>query len=136
MTLNDAIGKDIFIIDNDSYNDADLNKLTAEELEVLKLKIANNIIRLSTAIKNKQIDYAMGGEGCTKEWYTARKHILSVNQRILPYIKMLINKRRKKERTLSDYFMAQARTELVPGHFSRILNNAKREMQIMREGMG
>ena len=134
MTLNDVIGKDIFFIDNDRYNDDDIKRLSTENLEKLKLRITNNINSLSTVIKNKQIEYATGGEGCSADWYIKRKHILSLNQRVLPYVNILIKKRRQDERPLSEYFMNLAQNELPAWQYGQILNAAKNEMRLMREG--
>lgn len=129
MTLKEAINKDIFIIDKDSFNDDDLNILSLEALENLKLRIHNKVDILSTAIKAKQIEYTQGGEGFSQDWYINHRRGLSINQRALMYVNMLIKSRRRSECNISEFFMDQAKIMLLPEQFDSILRRAQAEMQ-------
>ena len=134
MTLRDAIDRDLFIIDGCQYTDAYIQRMALDDLETLKMRINKKISGLSASIKEKQIDYASGGERAAKKWYMDRRLALSINQRVLAYIKCLIKKRLREGRKISDYFMDEAKTALPPGEYDRILHNAQREMQILMEG--
>jgi hypothetical protein len=139
MSLRDAIGKDIYIIEENQYTDADLKKMSVEDLEQLKLKVTLKISSLSLAMKAKQADYATGGAGTSKEWYINHKYALHINQRVLPYINALIRGRfkeiRGRSRSISDYFMDEARAFLKPDEFETILRNAQQEMLLLQGGM-
>jgi hypothetical protein len=137
MSLRDAIGKDIYIIEENQYTDADLKKMSVEDLEQLKLKVTLKISSLSLAMKAKQADYATGGTGTTKEWYINHKYALHINQRVLPYINALIRGRLKetRNRSISDYFMDEARAFLKPNEFETILRNAQQEMSLLQGGI-
>ena len=128
MTLQDAINKDIFIIDNSQFSDADLQRMTSDELETLKMWISRKISDVSASLKEKQIDYANGGEGATKDWYMKCKYALSLNQHVLHYVNLLIKKHRCSERSISDFFMSQAKTILSPREYELILSSAYKEM--------
>jgi len=131
MSLKDAIGKDVYIIEDDQFTDSNFQTMPTEDLEKLKLRVNLKISNLSTAIKAKQIDHASGGEGASKDWYINHKVALSISQRILPYINSLIKQRRRAERSLSDHFMDQAKIFLSQKEFETILENAQ---VIVREG--
>jgi hypothetical protein len=131
MSLKDAIGKDVYLIEDDQFTDSDFQGMPTEDLEKLKLRINLKISNLSTAIKAKQIDHSSGGEGASKDWYINHKIALSISQQILPYINSLIKQRRRAERTLGDLFMDQAKAFLTQNEFETILKNAQ---LIAREG--
>jgi hypothetical protein len=134
MNLQDAIGKTVYIIENDQYTDSDIKNMSIDELERLKMRINLKIDGLSSAIKAKQIEYANGGEGSTKEWYVTHRYALTINQRMLPYINNIIKniiKRKRSEKSLGDHFMDQARQLLPQNDFETILKNA----QLKREGV-
>jgi hypothetical protein len=134
MNLRDAIGKDFYVIDGSGYIDEDLKKMSLEALESLRLRIELKISSLSMSIKANQIDYASSGKGTTKEWYTKHKYVLSINQRVLPYIANLIKQRRREQRrNISDYFMDEAKAYLKQNDFEEILKNARHEMAILWE---
>jgi hypothetical protein len=135
MNLLDAIGKDIYIIEENHYTDADLKRMPLEDLESLRMRIELKVSSLSMLIKTKQIDYTSGGKGTTKEWYTRHKYALSLNQRILPYITNLIKQRRRELRSIGDYFMDEAKVFLKQKDFEEILKNARHEMSLLREGV-
>jgi hypothetical protein len=128
MNLQDAIGKDIYIIENDQYSDIDIKNMSMDELERLKMRVNLKIDGLSSAIKAKQIEYANGGKGTTKEWYVTHRYALTINQRMVPYINNIIKsiiKRRRSEKSLGDHFMDQARQLLTQNDFETILKNAQ-----------
>jgi hypothetical protein len=129
MSLKDAIGKDSYIIEDEQYTTDDLEKMSTEDLEKLKLRINLKITSLSSAIKIKQIEHSSGGDGATKEWYINHKFALSINQRVLPYINSLIKQRRRAERSLADYFVDKAKIFLSTGDFETILNMAQAAMR-------
>jgi hypothetical protein len=124
MNLRDAIGKDVYIIENDQYTDTGFQNLPTEELERLKMRISLKINSLASAIKAKQIDRANGGEGATKEWYVNHRYALTINQRMLPFINSLIKQRRRSGKSMSDHFMDQARLLLPRDDFEAILKSA------------
>jgi hypothetical protein len=128
MNLQDAIGKDVYIIENDQYTDIDIKNMSIDELERLKMRVNLKIDGLSSAIKAKQIEYANGGKGTTKEWYVTHRYALTINQRMVPYINNIIKniiKRRRSEKSLGDHFMDQARQLLTQNDFETILKNAQ-----------
>ena len=133
MTLQDAIDRDLFIIDNAQFSDSDLKKMSIDDLETLKMRINNKISGLSASLKEKQLDYAKGGEGASKDWYMKRRLALSINQRVLTYINSIIKKRRRTERSISDFFMDQAKNILTSAEYKQILNSAQKEMQFREE---
>jgi hypothetical protein len=135
MSLRDAIGKEQYIIEGNQYTDADLKKMSLEDLESLRMRIELKISTLSLLIKTRQIDYTSGGKGTTKEWYMRHKYVLLINQRVLPYIANIIKQRRKKLRGIGDYFMDEAKVFLKPNDYEAILKNAQHEMSLLREGV-
>jgi hypothetical protein len=129
MNLQDAIGKDVYIIENDQYADIDIKAMPIDELERLKMRVNLKIDGLTSAIKARQIEYAEGGKGSTKTWYVNHRYALTINQRMLPYINAIL-KRRRSEKSLGDHFIDQARRLLPQNDFETILKNA----QTLREG--
>lgn len=121
MSLKDAIGKDAYIIDGASYTDNDLQAMSTDDLEKLKMRIADKISGLAAAIQKKRIDYSNGGEGATKKWYADHKFLLSLNEKVLPYINSLLKRRRRSEINLGDAFMNQAKQILPAKDFEVIL---------------
>ncbi|GMO39955.1 MAG: hypothetical protein Pg6C_00640 [Treponemataceae bacterium] len=89
------------------------------------MRIGLKINSLSLAIREKQIEHSEGGAGSTKEWYVKRKYALAINQRMLPFINILIKQRRRSERSIGDLFMDQARLILPQNDFENILENAR-----------
>ncbi|GHU83774.1 hypothetical protein FACS189468_9180 [Spirochaetia bacterium] len=135
MTLRDAIDKEYFYIENISYSDNDLKTMSLDELETLKMLITKKISGLSLLLKEKQADN-FNEENVSKGWSMSRKRALYINQRVLVYVSSLMKKQRKKEtRGLCDYFMDEAKSYLKANDFEAILQNARREMDLMiREG--
>ena len=134
MTLRDAIDQDVFNIDDTQYTDADLQAMSVDELETLKMRINKRISGLSAAIREKQIDYSNSGKRAEKDWYMNRKIALSINQRVFTYVNSLIKSRRRLERNISDYFMEQAKTVLPRNDFELILSKAQREKETKEKG--
>jgi hypothetical protein len=128
MTLHDAIDKDHFIIDENQYTDFDLQEMPLDELESLKMRINKKISGISASIKGSQIDFANTGKRAPRDWYMNNKLSLSINQRVLVYINILIKKRRRSERSISDFFMDSAKSILSTQDFNFILNNAHDKM--------
>jgi hypothetical protein len=129
MNLQDAIGKDVYIIENDQYADIDIKTMPIDELERLKMRVNLKIDGLTLAIKARQIEYAESGKGSTKEWYVNHRYALTINQQMLSYINTII-KRRRSQKSLGDHFIDQARRLLPQNDFETILKNA----QTLREG--
>ena len=135
MTLHDAIDKDFFIIDETRYSDTEIQKMTLDDLETLKMRINKKISGLSASIKEKQIDYANSGRRASKDWYLNRKLALSINQRVLMYVNYLLKKRSKEaSQGLGDYFMGQAKIILKKNDYELILSNAYREKECAERG--
>ena len=134
MNLRDAIGKDIYTLDGKKYIDDDFQKMSIDDLETLKIRINKVISTISLQIKEKKIDYSSGGQGATKGWYVKHRDALTINQQVFQYLNSLIKKQRHGRRKISDYFMDEANMTLPPDVYERILKNAQREMEIMREG--
>ena len=130
MNLQDAIDQKKFIIEDRTLTDDDIQAMSIDELETLKMQITKKISGLSASLKEKQIDYANGGQGSSKEWYMSRRSALSINQRVLTYINSLIKKHRiRTSRTISDYFMVKAKAVLPRADFENILGEAQKEMK-------
>jgi hypothetical protein len=64
----------------------------------------------------------------------SRKLALSINQRVLTYVNSLIKKRIRTSRTISDYFMNQAKARLPREEYESILTGAYNEMKTREEG--
>jgi hypothetical protein len=135
VNRQDAIEKDIYIIEGNQYTATDLKRMSLEDLESFRMRIDLKISSLSLIIKTKQIDYTSGGKGTAKEWYTRHKYALSINQRVLPYIANLIKRRRGELRSISDYFMDEAKVFLKSNEYEAILKNAQHEMSLLQGGM-
>lgn len=129
MSLKDAIGKDKYIIDEACYTDNDLQAMSTDDLETLKMRITNKISGLAGKIQKKRIEYANGGEGATKEWYANHKYLLSLNEKVLPYINSLLKQRRRVGRNLGDAFMDEAKRTLPAKDFDVILLQAQKRIQ-------
>jgi hypothetical protein len=132
MNLRDAIDQDKFIIDDRTFTDAEIQAMDIDALETLKMQITKKITGLSAALKEKQIDYASYGKGTSKEWYMKRRHALSINQRVLTYVNFLTRKRLRRERSIGDCFMNQAKVLLRQNDFDAILKNARDEMALLQ----
>jgi hypothetical protein len=132
MNLHDAIDQNKFIIDDKTFTDDDIRAMNIDELETLKMWITKKINGIFASLKEKQIEYASGGKGASREWYMSRKHALSINQRVLTYVNSLIKKRLRKSRTISDHFMEQAKAILPPMLFEQILNDAQASMRVQK----
>jgi hypothetical protein len=135
MNLKDAFDNEIFTIEGKEYSDADFQAMPLDDLETLKMRIDKKISGLSASLKEKQIEYSNGGEGATKEWYTRHKNAMSINQRVLTYVNYLIKRRRRNERTISDYFMEAAKAVLPRRDFEKVLTKAHQEMGTKGEGI-
>jgi hypothetical protein len=121
MTLRDAIDKDHFYIENISYSDDELKAMSFDGLETLKMQITKKISGLSLSLKEKPDDNFNGG----------KKRALYINQRVLVYVNSLMRKHRQEARTISDYFMGQAKLFLKENDYKTILINAQREMALI-----
>jgi hypothetical protein len=130
-SIKQLVGKEYFKIDNERYNDEGLARLSIDELKSLKARVDTKIQFLASAIKQKQMDYSSGGKGASKDWYANKKYALMVNQRILPLLNDLIKQRNRDERSLSDYFVDEARIYLSRIDFDAIMRNAVREKKLM-----
>jgi hypothetical protein len=131
MKIEQVIGKPYFKIDRYRYNDESLAAMSLEELKILKSQIESKVQILAAQMKAKKIDYAGGGEGSTREWFVNHKYALDVNSRMLPFVAGLIRQRNRDERSLSDYFVDEARIYLDKGTFDTIMRNAEREKNIL-----
>ena len=127
MRLSDAIGKEQFIFENQEYIHDDFTKMTAEDLTTLKARINLKVTNIANIIEEKQSTE-------TKEWLKKKKYVLSLYNKIIPYINSLLKKRHKAERSIGDCFMDQARIILPLDQYEMILSNAGREHRIGREG--
>jgi hypothetical protein len=129
MTLKDAFDQEKFVIDDAQYTDDDLQSMSLDDLDTLRMRINKKISGLSAFISTKKMEYANGGKGTTTESYMRYRSALSINQRVLTYVNYLIKKRNRTSRTIADCFMNQAKTVLSQEDFDLVLSNAKREMQ-------
>ena len=127
MRLNDAIGKEQFIFEDREYTHDDFTKMTAEDLTILKARINLKVTNIANIIEEKQSTE-------TKEWLKKKKYVLSLYNKIIPYINNQLKKRHKAERSIGDCFMDQARIILPLDQYEMILSNAGREHRIGREG--
>ncbi|MCL2210815.1 MAG: hypothetical protein FWB95_02715 [Treponema sp.] len=124
MKLTDVIGKEQFIFDDKTYTDDDFQKMNAEELATLKARITNKITNISDIIAdNKETE--------SKDWLKRRKFVMSLYNKIIPYINSHL---KKFERNIGDCFMNQARIILPADEYEMILSNAGREFRQGREG--
>jgi len=128
MNLIDAIGKDFFRFENNQYADEDFKQMSSEELATFKAKI-NLKITNTIDVMNENRDRE------TRDWLKKKKYVLSLNQKMIPYINELLRKQFKAERSISDYFMDAAKVILPPHDFEKILNNAG-DLRFRKEGSG
>jgi hypothetical protein len=134
MNLYDVIDQSKFIIDGRTLTDDEIQAMDIDALETLKMQIVKKITGLSASIKEKQIEYAKGGKSASKEWYMNRKLALSINQRVLTYVNILIKKHLRKARSVGDYFMEQAKVCLPREKYESILTGAYNEMKTRGDG--
>jgi len=130
MSLKAVFDQEIFVIEDTEYTDSDLQKMSLDDLEILRFRINKNIGRLKVAISEKKIDNESGDKGTDKEWLKRRKAALSINERVLTYVIYLIKKRARSGRTIGDYFMEAAKSVLPRGEFESILTKAHNGMRI------
>ena len=128
MRLADAIGKEKFIFEHKEYTHDDFIKMSSEELTTLKARINLKVTNIADIIKEKK-------ETESEDWLKRRKYVLSLYNKIIPYINELLKQRHKIERSLGDCFMDQARIILSLELYELILNNAGREYRLCREGV-
>jgi len=122
MNLIDAIGKEHFIFEEKQYTHDDFVNMPSDELEAFKARINVKITDIADIIKEKRkIE--------TKEWYSRRKYVLSLHNKMIPYIKSILKERRKAERNIGDCFMDQAKLMLPADDFEHILNNAQKHKE-------
>jgi hypothetical protein len=121
MNLIAAIGKDVFIFEDKQYTDDDFQQMSLEELETFKAKLNVRASDISDKIRQEKRSEDSG-------WYDRKKYALSLTNKMIPYIRYAIKQRLKKERSLSDHFMDQAKILLPKRDFEIILNNAGKEM--------
>jgi len=93
MNLKDAIGKEHFIFEGKQYTEDDFQKMTPEELEAFKARVNVKITDIADIIREKRMLES-------KEWYSRRKYVLSLHNKMIPYIKSLLKQQRKKQRNL------------------------------------
>jgi len=126
MTLNDVIGKDVFIFEEKQYTDDDFLKMSLEELATFKARLNRKVTDIADKIKAmKDIE--------TPDWYVSKKYALSLTSKMIPYINFAIKQRNKKDRSLGDHFMDQAKIYLPEKEFEIILNNAVQVTGLGRE---
>ena len=137
MTLFDAIDQNVYIIDDEEISDDEIQAMSIDNLETLKIRINKRISGISASIRDKKFDYKTTGKAASKDWFMKSKSALSINQRVLSYVNYLVKKRQKASRTISDYFMEQARGILPRQDYEHILNSAHNEKEIIehREGL-
>jgi hypothetical protein len=124
-SLRDAIGQDVFRIDDDLYSDAGFKAMSIDELERVKLRICNRVSWLSFAITNKKIE-DHGRDDKSIDWYKSHRAALWINERVLAYVKNIISKRLRMSKTTGDCFMRQAKAVLPREVFERILCDANK----------
>jgi len=124
MTLKNVFDKDTFVIDGKEYTDQELQAMSLDDLETLKMLINKKVSGLSIAIKEKKMDYASGGKGASKDWTMRHMLARSINQRVLTYVNYLIKRRYDSERKISDCFMSEAKKYLRPVDYDCILTKA------------
>jgi hypothetical protein len=128
MNLYDAIDQDKFIIDDRTFTDDEIQAMDIDALETLKMQILKKINGLSAAVKEKQLECARGGESESKEWHMRRIRALSINQRVLTYVNVLLKRRLRMSRTTGDHFINKAKDILPRDVFDRILSDVRQEM--------
>jgi len=126
MTLQDVIGKDIFIFEAKHYADKDFQEMTLEELETFKARLNRKKTDIADKIKAMR-------DVETAEWFVSKKYALSLHTKMITYINFAIKQRIKKDRGLSDHFMEQAKILLPEKEFETILNNAGKVMGLGRD---
>ena len=122
MNLKDAIGKEHFIFEGKQYTEDDFQKMTPEELEAFKARVNVKITDIADIIREKRMLES-------KEWYSRRKYVLSLHNKMIPYIKSLLKQQRKKQRNLGDCFIDQAKRVLPPSDFESILISAQKHRE-------
>ena len=128
MKLTDAIGKEVFIFENKEYKHDDFEKMLSEELATFKARINLKVSNIADIVEQKK-------DTETKDWCRRRKYVLSLYNKMIPYINSLLKKRHKAERNLGDCFMDQARLLLSSEQYEMVLSNAGREYELSREGI-
>jgi len=128
MKLSDTIGKEQFIFEEREYTHDDFTKMTSEELTTLKARIGLKVTNISNIIEEKQ-------DTESRDWLKRKKYVLSLYNKMIPYINDLLKKRHKAERSLGDCFMDQARLLLSSEQYETVLSNAGRELRLCREGI-
>ena len=129
MKLTDVIGKDFFIFEDRRYTDIDFQEMPLEELETFKARLNLKATDIADKIKaRKKIE--------DPDWYTRRKYVLSLTTKMIPYINFAIKQRRKKDKSLGDYFMDRAKVLLPEQDFETILSDAGREMGLGAKKQG
>jgi len=126
MKLSEAIGKDILLFENKQYVDDDFLKMSSEELATFKAKLNVKITNLADIIKeHRNVESA--------EWYKRKKYVISLYNKMLPYINSILQQRHKAERSLGDYFQDQAKLNLSVELYELLLIKAEREYKKGRE---
>jgi hypothetical protein len=126
MKLTDAIGKEKFLFEDNEYTHDNFIKMSSEELTTLKARINLKVTNIADIIEQKK-------ETETKDWVKRRKYVLSLYNKMIPYINNLLKQRHKKERSLGDCYLDQARIILSPELHEMLLSNAGREYRLGRE---
>ena len=127
MNLIDAIGKEYYIFEEKRYTDDDFKNMSSEELITFKARINLRITDTLDIIKKFR-------ETRNREWLTRKSFAVSVNKKMLPYIKELLRQRYIQEKSIKDRFMDAAKVFLPPQDFELILNNAG-DMELRRGGV-
>jgi len=123
MNLTDVIGKDVFIFEGKQYTDNDFQKMSLEELATFKARLNRKATDIADKIQAKR-------KTESPEWFTRRKYALSLTTKMIPYINFAIKQRGKKDRSLGDHFMDQAKMLLPEKEFETILSNAGKVMSL------
>jgi hypothetical protein len=129
--IEQIVGRSYYKIEKVRYDDEALAAMSADELKILKSKIEMKAQIVAAQLKVKKIEYANGGEGATREWYNNHKYVLRVCERMIPFLADLIKKRNTEERSISDYFLDEARIYLDKEVFDTIMQNAMREKRLL-----
>jgi len=123
MILNDVIGKDTFIFEGGEYKDSDFLEMSLEELETFKARLNLKATDIADKIQaRKKLE--------KPDWYAKKKYALSLTQKMIPYINFVIKQQGKKDRSLGDHFMDQAKILLPKRDFDVILSSAGRAMEL------
>ncbi len=131
MSMIDIIGITEFEIQDKVYTDMDLERMTIDELEDLKIKVDAATVDLGTRVEAReqvspeQMERGEIPEEPFKVWHSRSKGILAQYRRFVPYLSSLIRRRRRAAKSIESYFMDVARDTMETEDFGFILLEAK-----------